>query len=83
MINRKNKKGISIMISYILLISIAVVMSLITYLADGNFSILDNILNTTDIILVTTVSVFIFIFGDNSCSNNSHIEHFRGLFPWF
>lgn len=46
--------------------SIAVFMSLVTYLADGNFSIWDNILNATDLILVATVSIAIFIFGEKS-----------------
>ena len=46
--------------------TIAVGMSLITYLAKDNFSIWDNILNTTDLILVLTVSVAIAIWGDKS-----------------
>lgn len=46
--------------------SIAVAMSLITYLAKDNFSLWDNILNTTDLILVVTVSVAIAIYGDKS-----------------
>ncbi len=46
--------------------SIAVGMSLITYLAKDNFSLWDNILNTTDLILVVTVSIAILIYGDKS-----------------
>jgi hypothetical protein len=46
--------------------SIAVAMSLITYLAKDNFSLWDNILNTTDLILVVTVSIAIAIYGDKS-----------------
>ncbi|MHC1705188.1 MAG: hypothetical protein AB9846_14870 [Tenuifilaceae bacterium] len=46
--------------------SIAVGMSLVTYMANDNYGFLDNILNTTDIILVTTVSIAIVIFGDKS-----------------
>jgi len=46
--------------------TIAVGMSLITYLAKDNFSIWDNILNTTDLILVLTVSIAIAIWGDKS-----------------
>lgn len=46
--------------------SIAVAMSLITYLAKDNFSLWDNILNTTDLILVVTVSIAIAIWGDKS-----------------
>jgi len=39
---------------------------LITYMANDNYGFLDNILNTTDIILVVTVSIAIAIFGDKS-----------------
>ncbi len=46
--------------------SIAVGGSLITYLSAGDYSLLDNILNTSDFVLVVTVAVFIFIFGDRS-----------------
>jgi len=64
------KKEIKPALAMWVFFTLAVVMSLITYLADGNFSIWDNILNTTDIILVSTVSVFIFIFGDKSSKFN-------------
>ena len=46
--------------------SIAVGGSLITYLSAGDYSLLDNILNTSDFVLVVTVAVFIFIFGERS-----------------
>lgn len=46
--------------------TIAVGMSLITYLAKDNFSIWDNILNTTDLVLVLTVSIAIAFWGDKS-----------------
>ncbi|PLX21518.1 MAG: hypothetical protein C0597_03320 [Marinilabiliales bacterium] len=46
--------------------TMAVAMSLTTYMAEGNFSLWDNILNTTDLVLVATVTVFIFIYGDTS-----------------
>jgi len=46
--------------------TIAVAMSLITYMAEGDFSLWDNVLNTTDLLLVSTVSVMIFIYGDKS-----------------
>lgn len=46
--------------------SLAVAMSLTTYMAEGDFSLLDNILNTTDLLLVSTVTVFIYLFGDKS-----------------
>ncbi len=46
--------------------TIAVGMSLVTYLAKDSFSIWDNILNTTDLILVLTVSIAIVFWGDKS-----------------
>jgi len=51
--------------------SIAVAMSLTTYLAKDDFSIWDNILNTTDLLLVSTITVFIFLFGDQSTKFSS------------
>ena len=50
--------------------SIAVGGSLITYLSAGDYSLLDNILNTSDLVLVVIVSVFVFIFGDRSTRFN-------------
>lgn len=46
--------------------SIAVAMSLTTYMANDNFSLWDNILNSTDLILVTTVTIVIYFYGDTS-----------------
>jgi hypothetical protein len=46
--------------------SIAVTMSLITYLSEGSYSFRDNILNAADLILVVSVSVSIILFGDLS-----------------
>ncbi len=46
--------------------TLAVAMSLTTYLAEGSFSLWDNILNTTDLLLVSIVTIFIFIYGDKS-----------------
>ena len=46
--------------------TIATVGSLLTYLAEGDFGLLDNILNTADIALVGSVSVVIFFWGDKS-----------------
>lgn len=46
--------------------TLAVTMSLIMYMADGNYSIWDNILNTTDLLLVFSISVMIYFFGDKS-----------------
>jgi hypothetical protein len=50
--------------------SIAVGGSLVTYLSSGDYSLLDNILNTSDLVLVVIVSVFVFIFGDRSTRFN-------------
>jgi len=46
--------------------TIAVVGSFVTYLSEGPHGPLDNILNTSDIVLVGSVSVAIFVFGDKS-----------------
>jgi hypothetical protein len=50
--------------------SLAVGISLFTYFADGSFSISDNILNFTDLILVVSVSVAILLWGDISTRFN-------------
>ena len=49
-----------------IMFSIAVAMSLITYLKEGNYEFTDNILNSVDVIYVITVSVAIAIFGEKS-----------------
>jgi hypothetical protein len=64
------KKQIKPALAMWLFFSIAVLMSLITYLKDGNYSFFDNVLNTTDLALVVTVSIAIAIFGDNSTRFN-------------
>jgi len=46
--------------------TIAVVGSLLTYLAEGDFGLLDNILNTADLVLVSGVAVAIALWGDRS-----------------
>ena len=45
---------------------IATVGGLLTYPAEGDFGLLDNILNTADIIRVGTVAIRIALFGDRS-----------------
>jgi hypothetical protein len=62
LIKQKIKPALAMWIFF----SIAVIMSLITYLSEGNYGFLDNIMNTADLILVITVSVAIYIFGDKS-----------------
>ena len=49
-----------------IMFSIAVAMSLITYLKEGNYEFSDNILNSVDVIYVVTVSIAIAIFGEKS-----------------
>ena len=49
-----------------IMFSVAVIMSLITYLKEGNYGFSDNILNTMDVIYVVTISVTIAIWGDKS-----------------
>jgi len=46
--------------------TIAVAISLATYLKSDTFSLLDNILNTTDLALTAIVSIAIFLFGDHT-----------------
>ncbi len=46
--------------------TIATVGSLLTYLAEGDYGLLDNILNTVDIALVGSVAIWIALFGDRS-----------------
>jgi len=46
--------------------TIAVGISLTTYLKADHFSLWDNILNTTDLVLTTTVTIAIWLFGDHT-----------------
>jgi len=46
--------------------TVAVAISLATYLQSANFSLFDNILNTTDMVLAIAVSVAIYLFGDHT-----------------
>ena len=46
--------------------TIAVVGSLLAYLAEGSYSLLDNILNTTDVVTVGSVTILILIYGDRT-----------------
>lgn len=50
--------------------TIAVTGSLFSYLFDGNFTPWDNILNTTDIVLCSSITLVILIFGDHSSRFN-------------
>ncbi len=60
------KKQIKPALAMWVMFSIAVGMSLVTYLADSDYGFSDNILNTVDVIYVVTISVAIAIWGDKS-----------------
>jgi hypothetical protein len=60
------KKEIQPALAMWVMFSVAVAMSLITYLKEGNYGFTDNILNSVDVIYVVTVSIAIAIFGDKS-----------------
>jgi hypothetical protein len=49
-----------------LFFSIAIIMSLVTYRSEGGYGLLDNIMNTVDLVYVVTVCVAILLFGDKS-----------------
>lgn len=50
--------------------TLAIGMSLFTYLKDGQNSMWDNILNTTDLFFVSSVAISVFLFGDRSTRFN-------------
>jgi len=60
------KKEIQPALAMWVMFSIAVGMSLVTYLAEDNYGFMDNILNTVDVFYVVTISVAIAIFGGKS-----------------
>ena len=60
------KKAIQPALAMWIFFSLAVGMSLFTYMNEGTFSFWDNVLNTTDVILTTSVTIAILIFGDKS-----------------
>ena len=60
------KKEIQPALAMWVMFSVAVAMSLITYLKEGNYGFSDNILNSVDVIYVVTVSIAIAIFGEKS-----------------
>ena len=60
------KKEIRPALAMWIMFSVAVGMSLLTYLKEGDFGYLDNILNTVDLVYVVTISVAIAIWGDKS-----------------
>jgi len=60
------KKAIQPALAMWVFFSIAVIMSLVTYMANGNYSIWDNILNTADVVLALSVTLSILLFGDRN-----------------
>ena len=60
------KKEIQPALAMWVMFSIAVGMSLVTYLAEDNYGFMDNILNTVDVFYVVIISVAIAIFGGKS-----------------
>ncbi len=60
------KKKIGPALAMWVFFTIATVGSLLTYLGEGQFGLLDNILNTADILLVAGVSLAILVYGDKS-----------------
>lgn len=60
------KKRIKPALAMWVFFTIAVAMCLVTYLSSGHYTIWDNILNATDLILDSTVAIAIAIFGDRS-----------------
>jgi hypothetical protein len=60
------KKRIKPALAMWVFFTIAVAMCLVTYLSSSRFSIWDNILNATDLVLCATVAVAIAIWGDHT-----------------
>jgi hypothetical protein len=60
------KKVIKPALAMWLFFSVAILMSLITYRSEGGYGILDNIMNSVDLIYVVTVCIAILLFGDKS-----------------
>ena len=61
-IEKKIKPALAMWIMF----TTAVGMSLVTYLSEGNYGFLDNIMNSVDLIYVFSVAIAIAIFGDKS-----------------
>ncbi len=60
------KKEIQPALAMWVMFSIAVGMSLVTYLAEDSYGFMDNIMNTVDVFYVVTISLAIAIFGGKS-----------------
>lgn len=62
MIRKRSKPALAMWFFF----SIAVSISLVTYLMDGNYQFFDNVLNTLDLFLVVFVTLAIMVLGDKS-----------------
>jgi hypothetical protein len=62
MIKKRSKPALAMWFFF----SIAVTISLITYLKEGNYSFSDNVLNSLDFILTLFVTIAIMVLGDRS-----------------
>jgi hypothetical protein len=60
------KKEIKPALAMWIFFTVAIIMSIITYLSDGDYLLFDNIMNTADLVYVVTICIAIFIFGDSS-----------------
>jgi hypothetical protein len=60
------KKEIKPALAMWLFFSIAIIMSLVTYRSESGYGLLDNIMNTVDLVYVVTVFIAILFFGDRS-----------------
>lgn len=60
------KKKIKPALAMWIIFSIAIIISLITYLSGGNYGLFDNIMNTIDLFYVISISIAIIIFGDKN-----------------
>jgi hypothetical protein len=62
MIKKRSKPALAMWFFF----SIAVGISLVTYLKDGNYQFFDNVLNTLDLIMAVFVTLAIVVLGDKS-----------------
>ena len=64
------KKEIKPALAMWIMFSVAVIMSMITYLHSGDYGFLDNIMNTVDLVYVLSVTLAIIFLGDSDSGIN-------------
>jgi hypothetical protein len=64
------KKELQPTLAMWMMFTVAVIMSMVTYLHSGNYGFLDNIMNTADLIYVSSVTLAIIFMGDTSSKIN-------------